>query len=292
MFIKPQILIATDFSINSDKALSVGKSMQKSIGGSLSVIHVSGIPLVLDWVTSEGKAKYKSHEFRDDTLRLLTISMNEQLKRCDLDCQGEVFFGDPYTELHKQIEEKKTDLLIMSASGKTGIFATGSLTQKMISTSSIPVLVAKRDSFPRRIACLIDPSAISEKLIKVGVELSHAFSIKAQFIAVVQDFISLGDGYLSELVSVGFTDDQKKQIITNVELEIMKRMVLCSKESIEVIVSKHKIATVLFNFLNESNIDLAVMSRNNRGILDELIIGSTSRRLLESFKGNILLLPK
>lgn len=291
MFSKPKILIATDFSVNSDKALCVGKRLQKSIGGSISIIHVSGIPLVWDWLASEVQAKYISHDLRDDTLRQLTKYMNEQLRRCDLACQGEIIFGDPYTELHKHIEEKKTDLLIMSSSGKTGIFETGSLTQKMIATSSIPVLVAKLDSSPRQIACLIDPSAISDKIIKVSEVLSHAFSSKAQFIAVVQDFISLSNGYLSELVSVGFSDDQKNRIIANIELEIMKRMDLGSKESIEVIVSKHKVATVLLSFLNESNIDLAVMSRSNRGILDELIIGSTSRRLLESFKGNLLLLP-
>lgn len=288
----PNILIATDFSENSDIAVLIGKKIQKLTGSKISVIHVSGIPLFWDWVPSEIHGKYVSESFRRESTEYVSKQMSEQLRRCEFVCVNEIFFGDPFQELNRIIAERKPSLLIMGSRGQTGIFEVGSLAQKMIATSAIPVLVAKKDISNGPITGLIDPEDISVNVVKSCEFFSGLLSREARLVTIVQDLISLSGGaYLSELLTAGFPEDQKIQI-TKVLTKEIKNSTQDFKGFIEVIISKKKVTTTLVEYLSDINSAITILSRQKRGATERLILGSTGRFLLERFQGNLLIVPQ
>jgi len=62
------------------------------------------------------------------------------------------------------------------------------------------------------------------------------------------------------------------------------------KIRVEMTVEKH-LAYHLVKILDEDKVDLVVMKRHQKGILDKILIGSETRRMLEIYSGNILVLP-
>ncbi len=79
----------------------------------------------------------------------------DRLKKEGISTQGVVVWGRPADEILKYINENKTDLVIMSTHGRSGIprWAFGSVADKVIRHSTAPVLIIPphgfRDDEPR-----------------------------------------------------------------------------------------------------------------------------------------------
>jgi hypothetical protein len=52
-----------------------------------------------------------------------------------------------------------------------------------------------------------------------------------------------------------------------------------------------QVAYHLVNILQEDQVDVAIMQRHQKKIMDRMMIGSETKRMIELFTGNLLVLP-
>lgn len=284
MLSKPNILVATDFSEHSDKAILMAMEIAKRTEGSVKILHVSGIPPLWDWIPGD--------LFQKGLFSELSARMDDQLKRCQVECENDILFGDPYEELQRYIRESKPDMLLMGHDRGKGFFYIGSLAQKMITSSTIPVLVVNSFAPPMKVAGLIDPSFISGKVVSMTEELSYLLNLEARYLSVVIDIPALAVSPIGEEMSFVFTDDQKSEISKTVKDTVSGMMEKNTKAKIDVLISKDKISDAIIKNLDDEQTDIVVICRHNRGAVERFFLGSVSRRIVERFKGNILVLPE
>ena len=136
------IVIATDGSENNQKAVSYGIEIAKLSGAKVYALHVidtnflsrswtAGWETMYEVLKQDGeKAAYKVKEFGD----ALGIEVKEVLLE-----------GHPSSEIIDFAENNDIDLIVMGTLGKTGLdrFLMGSVAEKVIRNSKIPVLVVR-----------------------------------------------------------------------------------------------------------------------------------------------------
>ncbi len=78
----------------------------------------------------------------------LLDSIIEDLDLCDIKAEKEVLFGEPHQKILDKAREEKVDLIVMGNRGFSKIkrFFVGSVTQRVISEASCPVLVIHTDA--------------------------------------------------------------------------------------------------------------------------------------------------
>lgn len=137
------IVVATDGSENSDRAISYGIEIAKMSGATVHALYVvdtssfSSIPMDAGWEAmyeilkkEGGKAVSYVKEAGDSA----GVEVKEIL--------GE---GHPSNEIIDFAENNSVDLIVMGTHGKSGIdrFLLGSVAEKVVRNSKIPVMVVR-----------------------------------------------------------------------------------------------------------------------------------------------------
>jgi len=136
-----KVLWPTDFSSSAKKALPYITSLTMQYGAEIHVLYVI-----------EDIAHHESWygEFdRTHIDKLMQWSNKSAEKRLDQICgrylEGcplyikHIAVGDPAQEILKLIDKEKIDLVIMASHGEKGHFRFGSVTEKVLKNSSVPV---------------------------------------------------------------------------------------------------------------------------------------------------------
>jgi nucleotide-binding universal stress UspA family protein len=287
-----KILVATDFSTHSDSAVLLGNEIQSKMGGEVTLIHISDIAPIWDLPATDMQARNLLGQFQKDIDASLEKSMREQMIRCKVQFESVIKFGNAQKELSTVIEATKADLLIMGHRGQTGFFGVGSFAEKMIATSPIPVLVTKNHKIIKTISCLIDPSRNSQDSIAFAQDLANSLNAKARFLTFIADLSS--ESYATVpfvMPSYKFSEQEKVEIIERAKSFITNQGNNLSADDVDVDISNQTTAKALTKGLIDQKADLAIVSKHNRGALERFFIGSTSKGVLQEFKGNILVLP-
>lgn len=143
-----KILVPTDFSELSLKAIEVATKYAAVFDGKISLIH-SHIPITeLDEPYAIGMSSkvYQDYEDIENSIRLqLNKIVEEHIDEKQL---GEVLvhIGNPAQSVVEVSEEY--DLIIMSTHGRTGFsrFLLGSVAEKVLRLSPVPVMVVENES--------------------------------------------------------------------------------------------------------------------------------------------------
>ncbi len=136
-----KILWPTDFSSNAEKALPYVQSLTKQYSAQVHVLYVI-----------QDIAHHKSWygEFGENRIdELMEHSAKTAKKRLDQICEkymGDCSFfekhiavGDPAQEILKFIKDKKIDQVVMATHGEKGHFQFGSVCEKIMKNSPVPV---------------------------------------------------------------------------------------------------------------------------------------------------------
>lgn len=137
------ILVPTDFSEESYKAVDYAASMAKGFGGRLVLLHVL-IPITSpDFVY--GPVTWDEAQARDLTRKKLTRLVESFPELEGIPVETIVSVGDPSLELVVVAKEKQADLVILSTHGHTGLkhFFLGSVAEKVVRHSPCPVMVVR-----------------------------------------------------------------------------------------------------------------------------------------------------
>ena len=150
-----KILIATDGSEHTEKAITHAIELAKITGAQLHAVYV--ISLVSPPGTLEIKSDPESYRTMDASIdglkRILRHEgeeaikyISQQAKRDGVDVRKWIMEGQPAKEILKLAEEESIDLIVMGTLGRSGIekFLLGSVADKVIRGSKIPVLVVRK----------------------------------------------------------------------------------------------------------------------------------------------------
>ncbi len=136
-----KVLWPTDFSSSAQKALPYVTSLTMQYGAEIHVLYV------IEDIAHHGSWY---GEFDKDHIDKLMQWANKSAKRrldqiCDKYLEGcplyikHIAVGDPAQEILKLIDKEKVDLVVMASKGEKGLFRFGSVTEKVLKNSPIPV---------------------------------------------------------------------------------------------------------------------------------------------------------
>ena len=137
-----RILWPTDFSSNSEHALPYVTSLGEKYHTEVHVFYV--IPELGNhepWYGEFDRSHIeKIHEWERKTAeKRLNEVCEKYLVGCPLYIRH-IAMGDPAQEILKLVEEEKVDMVVMSSHGRKGHFHFGSVAEKVVKESPVPVV--------------------------------------------------------------------------------------------------------------------------------------------------------
>lgn len=137
-----KILWPTDFSENAAKALPYVGSLSGLYGAEVHVLYV---------LEETGPFGAWYGDFEPSQVEALLALQKEKAEGllqeiCETHLEGCPLYirhtatGDPASEILKLIEKEKPDMVVMSSIGKKGNFSFGSVAEKVVRHSHVPVL--------------------------------------------------------------------------------------------------------------------------------------------------------
>ena len=133
------ILVGTDFSHYSDRAMDYAVMLSEQFGATILILHIieSLAYSVTDSLTVIGHEQALS--------ATATALLENSLKKLlDQGCTAESHLGHgtPYREIIKKAEEAGSDLVVIGTHGRTGMehLLLGSVAEKVIRLATCPVL--------------------------------------------------------------------------------------------------------------------------------------------------------
>jgi len=138
-----KILWPTDFSSNAEQALPYIKSLSQKYGAEIHVLYViEDIAHHESWYGEFGKKRVE--ELMVWAHKTAKKHLNQVCKKYMDGCPlyvKHISVGDPAQEILKLIDAEKPDMVIMASRGEAGNFRFGSVSEKVLKNSSVPVTV-------------------------------------------------------------------------------------------------------------------------------------------------------
>lgn len=167
-----RILVATDFSDASEKAISRAVALGSRGKAAVGLCHVAPEPVppgtgVPDWLKTMAPDKAES----DTRAKEAMDRVAETLRKEGVDdVTSYLGHGDPYAAIVRRAEVFNADLLIVGSHGRTGLarMLLGSVAEKVVRYAPCPVLVARQGPEAGPIVTTTDFSDVS----KVGMRMA------------------------------------------------------------------------------------------------------------------------
>ena len=137
-----RILWPTDFSESSEKALPLITSLIEKYQAEIHVLYVvEDLFYYHTWLGGKAPSQVEAivHKSKETAEEKLGPLCDQFLSECPLSIKH-VSMGDPAHEILKAIDKEEIDLVVMATRGATGKFTYGSVTEKVVKNSAIPVL--------------------------------------------------------------------------------------------------------------------------------------------------------
>jgi nucleotide-binding universal stress UspA family protein len=147
--LKPtKILVPTDFSEYSDKALQQGIDIARQYNAEVHLFHV--IPMELTHVIVDYAIPVEAIEnFEKQQVDTVMENMKAQLAKFPKAGEVQVFMeigkGVAYEEILKEEKKKGIDLIVIASLGRTGLakYFIGSVSRNVLRHAECPVLLTK-----------------------------------------------------------------------------------------------------------------------------------------------------
>lgn len=143
-----KILVPTDFSDASDKALKQGIDIARQYSAELWVLHV--VPLELTYALSDYSIPMEALEsFEKQQVEGAFQGMKQQLARVpggeELKVTLDVARGIAYEEILRHAKAHSVDLIVIASLGKSGLakYFVGSVARNVLKKAVCPVLLTK-----------------------------------------------------------------------------------------------------------------------------------------------------
>jgi len=159
-----KILVPTDFSPNSKKALNYAVRLARTVQGRLLLLHVVEVPEFSGLLPEASSWQLDYQEIRktfDSAIQQADDKLNQLARRVaeeKIEVEAKVCQGCPDEEIVKTAQEEEVDLIVITTHGYTGLkhFLLGSTAEKVVRIAPCLVLVLRpqeqgflsKESFP------------------------------------------------------------------------------------------------------------------------------------------------
>ena len=280
-----KILVATDFSTRSDRAVRRATLLARKFGAAVSLVHVVDDDRPKRIVDAE-------HE-------LASMLLGEQarsLREIDgVDCSARVTLGSVSEEITKAAEASMADVLVIGPHRHQAfqdVFV-GTTAERTIRTRRHPVLVASGvpASFYRHVLVAVDLSDCSKNALRVvsglGLDKHAAVSAVHVFDAPARNYMALGSASNDEVEDYLASEKARAAGELAVFLRglefVPARHVLKSNES--------STAYVICATARELSADLIVVGTRGRTGITKFLLGSVAEEVLHISDRDVLAVP-
>ena len=147
--LKPtRILVPTDFSEFSDKALKQGIDIAKQYNAKLFLFHV--IPgefqrVIVDYAIPAEMIESLEAQQQEAASENMKTQLEKLPRAKGVDVCIEIGKGVPYEEILREEKEKGIDLIVIASLGRTGLakYLLGSVARNVLKNAVCPVLLTK-----------------------------------------------------------------------------------------------------------------------------------------------------
>ncbi len=147
MFAPKNILVPTDFSEYSDKALQEAIDIAKQYKSKIHLLHVIELVIhcTVDYCLDPQTITGVEKESINASKKMLQGQVNKFPEGRAVEVFPDIRKGTPYEEILKVQEEKNIDLIVIASHGQTGLlrFLVGSVAEKILRHSKGPVLLVR-----------------------------------------------------------------------------------------------------------------------------------------------------
>ncbi|MBE0615528.1 MAG: universal stress protein [Burkholderiales bacterium] len=286
-----RILAATDLSAPARHAVERAALVSKDTAVPLNLLHVANLaPLErLRQLMGATPADMEQRVLDAARQKLLDLAATLQ-QRFGVGASMHVAAGFLLAELDKEADGLAAGLLVCGAKGESPVrhFVLGTTALRILSTTTCPVLVVKQPPHEpyRRLLVPVDFSPSSLRAVRharrvaprADIVLLHAFDVpfegKLRYASVDEDII-----HRYRVVAKQEATQKLHVLRDEAELESYNSslMVLNGDPTLRIIEQEQ-----------ELDCDLIVMGKHGENLLEELLLGSVTKRVLAESQGDVL----
>lgn len=279
------ILLATDFSERSDRALRRAALLAGRFQARLILVHV---------VDNDQPADLMAQE-RDKAEELLLRLASACKKESQVDCDTRVVLENAFTGIAHAVEELKPDLLVMGAHRRQllGSVFTGTTVERTIRSVRVPVLMvnASASSHYHHILETTDLSDYSAAAL-------HRFRSLGMAQGARETILHVFDSpALRHVTASAITRQERDSHLANETRDARSRLVTflsdnkLSGPSPKVCFEDSPAAHEILDEAADGDVDLIVVATRGRTGLAKLLLGSVTDHVLRSSPVDVLAIP-
>jgi nucleotide-binding universal stress UspA family protein len=290
MMLRPRkILLATDLSARSDRAMDRAAVLKAHFGAELMVLHVleeSEVPsssaLSFSWPPAETQGPNRER----------TEIARSQL-RADLRDAGEgveirVEEGHPAGVVLRVADEEGCDLIVtgVARNEKLGRFSLGKTVDAVLRNATRPVLiVTDRARAPYRdVVVAVDLSRTSAQALETAAALFPGQRLTVLHVFEVP-YLSFG----RDATAIDETArEARERLVTFVREAVLENE---RRESLDLIVAHGEPEEALHQLARQERVDLVVLGSGGRGALLKTLLGSVAPRIVAGLPCDALVVP-
>ncbi len=284
-----RILVPVDFSDGSINAFKLAGFFAKDRDASIILAHIISEPQLTDPV-------YSSEYFSPSTVADLKSDLEDKISadyiseiEKEIDIKIVIRRGYPPSEIVSLIDDEGADLIIMGTHGRKGLthLLLGSVTEKIIRNSRIPVVTLKTDNIIsseslsiKKILVPYDFSELSEKSFELAERIASFYDAEIDLVYVNQP-ITYYPYYLSENYS-------EENVLERIDKEIKGKLDSVVKTSSDnkcrkkTFVVRGEPYEAILGLADEMASNLIIMGTHGRSGIAHVVIGSVAERVIRA----------
>jgi nucleotide-binding universal stress UspA family protein len=296
-----KILVAYDGSPHSKSALDWAIRLGEDVGAELELVKVFE-PIVRQYtrgdynITEKIAAQFAEMEKTDRQMMEDAKHFCEGV--CKLKVAVSVLKGNVTSTLLDYAEKADADLIVTGTKGHGVLeeMLVGSVTNKLVSLSKLPILVVKDQhestkTSLKKIAVAYDGSVYSKAAL--GLALDMAKSANAEVVAVkVIDSLEIARIYSK--AETGSMTKMLEQDPVN-QAMIAEAQAIASEKGITLSVALlmgESVTATLIDFVEKNGVNMIVAGTLGHPLLDQILIGSVTRNLISVSKVPVLVVKQ
>ena len=281
MRIQPKkILSAIDFSTFTDTIFSYSVALCRKYDAKLFLVHVT---TDLNRLLEHNETALDVEALQQSNIRYAQERLEERVK--DLPVENEIIIsqGTPADMISRLASEQRCDMVITATHGKAGFkrFLLGSVTEKLIKTLHCPLLVLplqEHDLIPqagfeinlKKILVGCDFSPDSKLAFEYGLSLAQEFQAELCLSHVIKPSL-----YIEERQGIDQLRNRLKKKLDSMVPEGCRDWCTAKTALLD---GEPYIA--LMDYAKEQDIDMIILGIRGHTLLEKLLVGSTTDRLI------------
>ena len=282
-----RIFCATDFSDFAKDVVAYGVTLSKEFRAKLYICHVVDLPAVTTYGEAVIGPIENQNRFMGYARREIELLVGDQ----SIEYQPLITLGNTTEEIARLAREHLADLVITATHGRSGLkrFFLGSVTERLMRTLPCPLLVirgaeeeavrSRRQKFPfKRILVGCDFSSDSQLALDYSISMAQEFESELHLVHVVEP-----SGY-KDLFKLPFEPGEKfKKDLYDMIQEKLKALVpgdALNWITLKTTLRVGKPYEELIRYSEINDIDLIAMGTRGHGMVEDLLVGSTTDRVI------------